>query len=308
MFAQVVFPAPDLFNPQARADVMRTTAKTLRISVKALEQGLYADRLVEHVLRDVGTHWTPDTLLARYNLELARGVLYDASEMRVEVHDHYKDFWRYLKLFKLMFEAARLPEGGYQVRLDGPISPFVNATRRYGRQFAAFLPALFLGDRWTMNADIRSNYSDEPAIYTLDNASPLTSHFKQSGLFDSKLEEDFAIAFEEKFGGTRGQWQLAREDEVLLIADTVFIPDFSVTHKKTGRRALVELVGFWHPDYLRRKVAKVRAAGLKNLVLLVRDSINLMPDKLTDIPGEVLYFPKKPVLKDVMTAVETCAL
>ncbi len=66
MFAQgPVFSAPDLFNPQARADVMRTTAKTLRISVKALEQGLYADRLVEHVLREVGTHWTPDTLLAR---------------------------------------------------------------------------------------------------------------------------------------------------------------------------------------------------------------------------------------------------
>ncbi len=308
LFAQgPAFSMPDLFNPQIRPDILRSTAKSLKISVKALELALYADRPTERILSEVGTSWTPDTLLTRYNLELARGVLYDASEMRVEVHDHYKDFWRYLKLFKLMFEASALPEGGYHVRLDGPISPFVSATRRYGQQFAAFLPALFLGEQWTMSADIRSSYTDETAIYTLDNTSPLTSHFKRSGLFDSKLEADFAAEFEAKFGDTRGQWELAREDEVLLIADSVFIPDFSLTHKKDGRRALVELVGFWHPAYLQRKITKVRAAGLQNLVLLVRQSINLTPDKLADIPGEVIYFPNKPVLKDVMAAVEHCA-
>ncbi|NJO20389.1 MAG: DUF790 family protein, partial [Spirulinaceae cyanobacterium RM2_2_10] len=27
-------------------------------------------------------------------------------------------------------------------------------------------------------------------------------------------------------------------------------------HKEDGRRALVEIVGFWHPDYLKRKVGK----------------------------------------------------
>lgn len=303
-----VFSTPDLFTPHTRADVMRETAKSLRMSVKALELSLYADRLMERILQDVGITWMPEGLLARYNLELARGVLYDASEMRIEIYDNYKDFWRYLKLFKLMFEASRMPDGGYHVRLDGPISPFVGATRRYGHQFAGFLPALFLGERWQMEADIRHSHIDEPALYKLDYNSPLTSHFKRSGLFDSRLEEDFAAEFAEKFGDARDGWQLAREDEVLMVADSVFIPDFSMTHKKDGRRALVELVGFWHPDYLRRKIAKVRKAGLQNLVMLVRESVNLTPDKLTDIPGEVIYFPKKPVLKEVMAAVEKCAI
>jgi predicted nuclease of restriction endonuclease-like RecB superfamily len=95
---------------------------------------------------------------------------------------------------------------------------------------------------------------------------------------------------------------------VLLLGNTVFIPDFSVTRKHDGRRALIELVGFWHPDYLRRKVEKVRAANLRNLVLLVFEGVDLSPDKLSDVPGEVLYFPNKPVLKDVMAAIEACAL
>jgi predicted nuclease of restriction endonuclease-like RecB superfamily len=85
-------------------------------------------------------------LLARYNLELTRGVLYWASQLRIDVTGSYKDLWKYLKLFKLMFWATREGEG-YHLELDGPISPFVHATTRYGRAFAAFMPALLLCDR-----------------------------------------------------------------------------------------------------------------------------------------------------------------
>jgi predicted nuclease of restriction endonuclease-like RecB superfamily len=85
------------------------------------------------------------------------------------------------------------------------------------------------------------------------------------------------------------------------------IPDFAITHKRDGRRALVELVGFWHPDYLRRKVQKVRAAKRRDLILVVYEGVNLAAEKLRDVPGQVLYFKNKPVLKDVMAAVEAVA-
>jgi predicted nuclease of restriction endonuclease-like RecB superfamily len=303
-----VFTTRDLFTPQTRKDLLRKSAKSLGIQPDDLEITLFADRPADYLLREIGATWTPELLLNRYNMELARGVLYWASAMQVEIHDHYKDFWRYLKLFKLMFEVVRLPTGGYRVQLDGPISPFVKATTRYGRQFAAFLPALFLGDSWTMQADVQNAPGGDPLTYSLDSNSPLQSHFKASGLFDSGLEADFARQFEEKFGDQRGNWLLHREDEVIVIADHVFIPDFAIEHKQTGQRALVEIVGFWHPDYLRRKLDKVRRAGLHNLILLVYEGVNLTPEKLADVPGQVLYFPNKPVLKDVMAAVESCAI
>lgn len=303
-----VFERPDLFHLHTRQDVMAGAAADLELTVDALETSLFADRLAEYILTDIGPAWTPEGLIARYNLELARGVLYWATELRVDIHDTYKDFWHYLKLFKLMFWATPAPEGGYHVQLDGPISPFVQATTRYGRQFAAFLPALFLCERWQMEADVRPPQSDQSLHYRLDNASPLRTHFKRSGQFDSRMEADFAAEFEAKFGGERGQWLLTREDEVLLLGDTVMIPDFAITHKKDNRRALVEIVGFWHPEYLNRKIEKVRAANRRDLILLVYEGVNLTADRLKHIPGEVLYFPNKPVLKDVMAAVERAAV
>jgi predicted nuclease of restriction endonuclease-like RecB superfamily len=224
--------------------------------------------------------------------------------MQVEIHDSYKDFWKFVKLFKLMFWATPLVGGGYHVDLDGPISPFVQATTRYGRQFAAFLPALLLCERWKMKASVRPPGSRKPAVYALDTKSALRSHFKRSGEFDSRLEADFAADFADKFGSKRGRWLLSREDEVILLGDTVMIPDFALTHKKDWRRVLIELVGFWTKEYLRRKVEKVRAAQRRDLLLLVYEGVNLSKDRLEDIPGEVLYFKNKPVLKDVMDAVE----
>jgi predicted nuclease of restriction endonuclease-like RecB superfamily len=294
----------DLFHPQSRQDVLQTLADDLGVSVDQLEIALFADRPAEYLLVDAGPDWTPEALIARYNLELARGVLYWANQMTIQIHDNYKDFWRYLKLFKLMFWASPLGEGGYQVVLDGPISPFVHATTRYGRQFAAFLPALLLGQRWQMHAEVRAPQFDTSLEYYLDDTTPLRAHFKRSGVFDSQLEADFAAEFATKFGEKRGSWLLTREDEVLLLGDTVMIPDFALTHKKDGRRVLIEIVGFWHPDYLRRKVEKVRAANRSDLLLLVYEGVNLAETALQDIPSGVLYFKNKPVLKDVMAMVE----
>lgn len=158
-----------------------------------------------------------------------------------------------------------------------------------------------------MQATTHPPQFDEKLLYRLDPSSPLTSHFKAEALYDSRMEADFAAEFEAKFGSERDKWQLAREDEVLLLGDTVMIPDFSLTHKKDGRRVLIEIVGFWHPDYLKRKLEKVRAAGRRNLLLLVYEHVKLTEQALTDVPAEVLYFKTKPVLKDVMAAVERIA-
>ena len=45
----------------------------------------------------------------------------------------------------------------------------------------------------------------------------------------------------------------------------------------------------------------------QDLILLVYEGVNLAKEKLQDVPGEVLYFRKKPVLKDVMAVVERVA-
>ena len=83
------------------------------------------------------------------------------------------------------------------------------------------------------------------------------------------------------------------------------IPDFALTHRDSGKRILIEITGFWHPDYLRHKLQKVHDANLNNLLLLVYEDVNLTADKLENVPSPVLYFVKKPVLKDVLAAADT---
>jgi predicted nuclease of restriction endonuclease-like RecB superfamily len=301
------FAAPDLLHSQTREKVLREAAVEYNITPGQVEHILYADRPAAYMLIDAGPAWTPTGLIARYNLELARAALYWADQMQVNIHSGFKDFWRYLKLFKLMFEATVI-DHGYSITLDGPISPFVRATTRYGRQMAAFLPALLLCEGWRMWSTVRPPYFGRQLTYYLDHTTALVSHFKSSGEFDSRLEADFAKEFHEKFGDEREKWRLTREDEVILLGDTVMIPDFAFTHKKDGRRAILEIVGYWHPDYLERKVTKVRAANRHDLILLVYEGVNLGRERLQDVPSQVLYFKNKPVLKEVMALVEEVAI
>src|SRR5256885_4222526 len=249
-----VFETPQLFHPQARYEVVQGVADELGISSEQVETTLFADRPATYLLTDAGPEWTPAGLLARYNLELARGVLYWASHITIEVASNYKDLWKFIKLFKLMFWAEPKQGGGYRIDLDGPISPFVSSTLRYGRQFAAFLPALFLCERWQMRAYVHPPQGRGAMLYQLDHTSSLHSHFKRSGEFDSRLEADFASEFEQKIGSKRGHWHLTRESEVLLLGNTVMVPDFVlIDTEDENRRIMIELVGFWHPQYLRRR-------------------------------------------------------
>jgi len=301
------FVTPDPLYLQTREKVLREAAVEYNVTPGQVEHILYADRTAAYLLAAAGPAWTSASLITRYNLELARAALYWADQMQVQIFDSFKDFWKFLKLFKLMFEATVI-DGGYSIQLDGPISPFVQATTRYGRQMAAFLPALLLGTRWRMWSTVKPPYFGKRLTYYLDESAALVSHFKGSGEFDSRLEADFAQEFREKFGEEREKWLLTREDEVILLGDTVMIPDFAFTHKKDGRRAILEIVGYWHPDYLERKVAKVRAANRSDLILLVYEGVNLSRERLLDTPSQVLYFKHKPVLKEVMALVEAVAV
>ena len=302
------FTTPQLFYPKTRHEVIEDVADELGITSELVEATLFADRPATYLLSDAGPEWTPEGLLARYNLELARGVLYWASNITIEAASNYKDLWKYIKFFKLMFWAEPKREGGYRIELDGPISPFVSSTLRYGRQMAAFLPALFLCEQWKMVAAVHPPQAGTTVTYQLDSSSGFQTHFKQSGLFDSRLEADFASEFEQKMGGKRGYWRLERESELLLLGDTVMVPDFVlIDTKDESRRILIELVGFWHPNYLRRKVEKVRAANCAHLLLLVYKGLNITEDAFGDVTSEVIFFQEKPVLKEVMETVEKMA-
>ena len=72
---------PTCSIPRRAKSYCSALADELDITAGADRRLLFSDRPAEYLLTDAGPEWTPDALIARYNLELARGVLYWASRM-----------------------------------------------------------------------------------------------------------------------------------------------------------------------------------------------------------------------------------
>jgi predicted nuclease of restriction endonuclease-like RecB superfamily len=265
--------------------VLLELAQELEITPEELQEALYADLAENQRLTEVPPV-SPQELLERYNLAQAQGLLYSAVRMVIHAYRNqvgeYKKLFRYLKFYRLMFAVEGDLDSGYRISVDGPASLFAQ-TRRYGIQMAALLPALLHVSKWEMTADLL--LEGKTVQYALDSQVQLRSHYPRPPEFDSMLESSFA----QRFARLDTPWRLEREVEVVDLRGTVFLPDFALRHPD-GRLVHLEIVGFWHPEYLRRKLAKVRQARLDNLVLAVSQRLALGEEQLLDLPARVIWF------------------
>ena len=258
---------------------------------------------------------TIDWLLTRYNLALAQAVLYDATRMRIRAWDHFSTVFSYVKLFGLMHRIYPIDENGdrisgtdraagYEAILDGPASLF-SKSRKYGIRMANFLPALPLCDRWEMHAEILDD--DGPTNTTLsfelDHTDGLESHYTAQSDFDSDLERTLA----QKWDRANTDWELIREDDVLDLGAEVMIPDFALEHSD-GRRAILEIVGFWTPEYLDEKLAKIRDADIDHLLVAVSERLECSADDFEGVSDRLLWFKSGIHVYDVVELSEKHAI
>ena len=274
-------------------------AAKYRVEPETLREALYADLPENHVLAAI-PDFTPETLIDRYNLAQAQGLLYSALYLRIialrNVPGEYRRLFQQLKFHGLMYAVEGSLEDGYQIYVDGPASLF-KQTRKYGIRMAAFLPALLYITRWEMTAGLVM--SGRELTYCLNSQSPLRSHYAAPPVYDSLLERSFA----ERWERLATPWVLEREVAIVDLKGTVFVPDFAL-RGPGGRIVHVEIMGFWHPDYLRRKLDKVRRANMRNLILAVSDRLNVGAEDIEHIPGPVLFFKGKLEPGQVLQAIE----
>ena len=81
------------------------------------------------------------------------------------------------------------------------------------------------------------------------------------------------------------------------------IPDFAFRHPD-GRTALFEIMGYWRPEYLRRKLQKLRQAQRRDLIIAVSSNLNVSEDDFKDVPGEVFFFKERIQPNDVIACLE----
>ncbi|HZD03751.1 MAG TPA: DUF790 family protein, partial [Longimicrobiales bacterium] len=290
----------------------REAAEILDIPEPDVDRLLYADEPSSRVLTRV-PRLGGRRLLARYNLDLARAVLLDAESVTVTARGGWKGIFRAVKLARLMYRLE--PAGGRRHRLEitGPASAFVTRPQRYGARFVQIVPAVARAPGWRLEATVVRE--DRRLSYALTAEAPFEGWRRRGrpSRYDSAWERDLAREFRDKLGEERDGWTLSREDSPVAMGSELFLPDFTFRHRD-GRVALVEVVGFWTPEYLKAKVRKVRAAGLDNLVLVVYRGLATGPsagavaELTTGGPGAVVWFQNRPRIGAVMEAVERVAL
>jgi predicted nuclease of restriction endonuclease-like RecB superfamily len=103
----------------------------------------------------------------------------------------------------------------------------------------------------------------------LSEADGLRSHLPPPEEFDSSIEQ----AFSERWGSEpREGWTLRREGDLLFRGQKVFVPDFVFEHAD-GRRAVLEIVGFWTPEYLEAKIKTLRDFAGEPMLLAVAEEV-----------------------------------
>jgi len=171
---------------------------------------------------------------------------------------------------------------------------------------ANFLPALPLCDRWEMEADILEDDNGSTSrtlSFELDHTDDLSSHYSAQSDFDSDVERTLA----QKWERANTDWELIREDDVLDLGAEVMLPDFAIEHPD-GQRVLFEIVGFWTPEYLDEKLAKIRKADRDNLILAVSERLDCSSEDFDGIDDRVLWFKSGIHVYDVVELVEEYAI
>ena len=259
------------------------------------------------------TDLTVDWLLTRYNLALAQAVLYDATEMRIRAWDHFGTVFSYVKLFGLMHRIYPIDADGervastdqaasYEAVLDGPASLF-SKSHKYGIRMANFLPALPLCDRWEMVSEVLvDETTGETRQFALDHTGDLDSHYSAGDQFDSDVERTLT----QKWERANTDWELVREDDVFDLGAGVMIPGFAIEHPD-GRRAILEIVGFWTPEYLDAKLEKIRKVEADNFVLAVSEQLDCASEEFGSAADRVLWFKTGIHVYDVVDLAEQYA-
>ncbi|MEM9555635.1 MAG: DUF790 family protein [Acidobacteriota bacterium] len=297
--ASVLAAAVDALSTDPSADDSAVEDPLQPVTLEDLEAGLYADLKDEQRLmrwRRVGADW----LLRRYNVALAQGVLLRASELEIELAAddplRHRALFRKIKFHRLMHRIARRDDGGWRVRLDGPLSLF-RASGKYGLAMANFLPTLLCFDGWRLEARVRWGPKRRPCGFELSGDDGLRSHQR----LDGQWRPDELTWLPDQLAALDADWRAEVGGEIVdLGGHGVLVPDYVFHHAPSGQRVVMEIFGFWNRGAVDARLALLRRHGPERSILALSSQLACGREGLDDLPGEVYVYRTHPLARKVL--------
>jgi len=115
--------------------------------------------------------------------------------------------------------------------------------------------------------------------------------------FDSGIESDFAARFE----ALNLDWDLVREPEPLEAGSRVMIPDFAFDYQYADFRIFFEIMGFWTPEYVEKKLGQLETLEDVEMLVAVDDSLGV-GEEIEDRDHRAIPYAGNVRIKDVRDA------
>ncbi|MEM1739386.1 MAG: DUF790 family protein [Candidatus Methanomethylicaceae archaeon] len=274
---------------EERNNIIKIVANKLNIKPEDVEQSIYADLNSEDKLSYFQNINAID-LLKEYNFSITQTLLFNATEIDFTSSGNWQRIFRAIKYYGLMYTNKE----GKWFKIDGPASIF-KLTRRYGTAIAKLLPEIFASQPWQIQAIIL--YKNKLLRFELNSKkySWLFPKIELKESYDSTIEEDFA----NEFKTLKTPWIIKRESDPILINNCIIIPDFSFYFE--NKRVLMEIVGFWTIDYLKRKIEKLKFIKDPIIVAVNEDLACGKIEKLSSLSNfHIIYYKDKIPIKEVL--------
>ena len=283
-------------SERERDRALAQAAERLGATAEDVDQSLYADREIRQVLVAFDPRWDADALLAQYDLSLAQTALFDATEVRVRSAE-VRRLVGAAKRAGLLYEV-RKTDDGRELVLTGPDALF-RKTRRYGTAFARVLRAVAEAPEWSLVATVDDRGRERTLRLDQDDVSVPGVDPVAEPSYDSDVEADFAA----RFRSLDLDWDLVREPEPLDAGERLMVPDFAFDYRPAGAddprtRVFFEVMGFWTPEYVRKKLSQVDAID-ERLVVAVDESLGV-GEELSTAGGRVVTYRDRVRVKDVV--------
>ena len=249
-----------------REQAIAAACAELAVEPDELLGGLFADLPFEK--RVVAPERPPGVaeLAQRANLALVGGLLKRAAAVSVTAGSNLRALVRQAKLTGLLCTVRQRPTRGSSERIEisGPFALF-RRTLVYGRALASLVPFAVRCQDAELRATCLLDGTGQAHTLVVRAGDPIFPA-PTARRHDSRLEARFF----RDFTNQAPDWDLVREPAAVPVDDTLIFPDFELRHRRDPERCwLLEIVGFWTPQYLQDKLRRLRQARLPRFILCI---------------------------------------
>jgi len=270
----------------SRVAVLNTVAASFAVTPVELESALFADLRGERRVSELPAHVSPSRLAANANFAIVSSLIRRAVQVRVVARGEVRALIRQARIAGLICGVSRSAYAADGVALDlsGPFALFQHSDR-YGRALASLIPRLASCAEFELNASCALGHDGQLGSLALRSGDPIEPSSDlplPRRALDQRFERDFLRA--------AVGWDLLREPLAIASGDRLIFPDFELVPRHDPTRSwLLEIIGFWTPEYLHEKLKRLSEAGCERFLLCVDLDRHCGPVDLPQDPRLLRY-------------------